>query len=70
MVSTQTTRTEFIQSAITLLRTYGFDGLSLEWWFPSNPGCKNGVAMVCAVPGDSISLIILYWDKLCLNHLD
>uniref|UniRef100_A0A3B4VJT5 chitinase n=1 Tax=Seriola dumerili TaxID=41447 RepID=A0A3B4VJT5_SERDU len=38
MVSTQTRRAMLIQSAITLLIKYGFDGLSLDWRFPAAAG--------------------------------
>uniref|UniRef100_A0A3B4VLE5 chitinase n=1 Tax=Seriola dumerili TaxID=41447 RepID=A0A3B4VLE5_SERDU len=41
MVSTQSRRAMFIQSAIKLLRTYGFDGLNLDWRFPAAAGSQS-----------------------------
>ena len=37
MVSNKGSRNIFIESAIEVARTYGFDGMDLDWEFPKNP---------------------------------
>lgn len=36
MASTKAKRDRFIKSSIQLLRNYGFDGINLDWQFPTN----------------------------------
>uniref|UniRef100_A0A3B4TH43 chitinase n=1 Tax=Seriola dumerili TaxID=41447 RepID=A0A3B4TH43_SERDU len=63
MVSTQSRRAMFIQSAITLLRTYGFDGLSLDWKFPAAAGSqsdnKQKFTMLCQTEPCFLLVLIL-----------
>uniref|UniRef100_A0A3P8WTR7 chitinase n=1 Tax=Cynoglossus semilaevis TaxID=244447 RepID=A0A3P8WTR7_CYNSE len=56
MVGSVQQRQAFIQSAIELLRQYGFDGLNIDWRFPESVLDKQGFTSLCQVrPSSAIS---------------
>ncbi|XP_027067394.2 class V chitinase CHIT5a-like [Coffea arabica] len=60
MVSNQNSRATFIHSTISVARQYGFDGLDLDWEFPSNQQDMINLASLfqewrSAVENDSIA---------------
>lgn len=42
LVSNPANIAAFVDSAVKFLQTYGFDGLDLDWEYPSNPSDKAG----------------------------
>ncbi|CAN1328189.1 Class V chitinase [Linum perenne] len=53
MAGNSTTRQVFINSSVSLARSYGFDGLDLDWEFPS-----SGEEMA------SFALLVMEWRRL------
>lgn len=53
MASTFENRKEFIESSISWLRKYDFDGLDMDWEYPANrdgkPYDKENFALLCKV---------------------
>lgn len=41
MAANDATRTTFVESVISFLREYGFDGLMLDWEFPDKEDYQN-----------------------------
>ena len=55
MVSSMTSIRKFVQSSLTFIRRYGFDGLDLDWEYPGQRGGK---------PSDKRNLVKLV--KVCV----
>lgn len=65
MASTAANRKEFIDSSISWLRKYNFDGLDMDWEYPANrdgkPYDKENFAHLCKVIHvDSVLILIKY----------
>lgn len=60
MVGSVQQRQAFIQSAIELLRQYGFDGLNIDWRFPESVLDKQGFTSLCQVRPSSVSVRYVY----------
>uniref|UniRef100_A0A1B6GBR1 GH18 domain-containing protein n=1 Tax=Cuerna arida TaxID=1464854 RepID=A0A1B6GBR1_9HEMI len=46
MSSTPSSRQEFIKSVTKTLNSYGFNGLDMDWEYPSNPGEKHNYTLL------------------------
>uniref|UniRef100_A0A3B4B2L9 GH18 domain-containing protein n=1 Tax=Periophthalmus magnuspinnatus TaxID=409849 RepID=A0A3B4B2L9_9GOBI len=47
MVASKTTREKFIDSAVTMINTYGFDGLNLDWRYPTGNANRGKFTSLC-----------------------
>ncbi|KAF2360545.1 Glycoside hydrolase family 18 catalytic domain [Trinorchestia longiramus] len=58
MVSSQASRDTFVQSALSFIKRYSFDGLDLDWEYPANRGaaCDTYITFLQAFDGSGLLL--------------
>ncbi len=67
--ATEETRRNFAESAVSFLRTYQFDGIDIDWEYPTASGLACEAEQICQDPADKKNYILLVQTlRAALDH--